>query len=140
MTYQPHRPLYELIPPLDGFRALHQAVAITPPPVVPHIDPLAVLGMTPSPIFNRNNKFITVTVPNPLYQPDASLEGSNSVPVAVLPPIVNDKKVDNTQMEPLRILEVIMMILMILTKMMISGSSKSSFCNFVQWNQRRLFQ
>ena len=108
---QPHRPLYELLPPLDGFRALHQAVAITPPPLVPRIDPLIVLGMTPSPIFNRNNKFITVTVPNPLYQPDVPSEVSNPIPIAVLPPTVNDKENDNTKVEPLNILEVILMIL-----------------------------
>ncbi|KAE9553424.1 hypothetical protein FO519_003383 [Halicephalobus sp. NKZ332] len=104
-TYTPNRPLFELIPPLDGFRVLHQAVAITPPTLVPRIDPLVALGMTPSPIFNRNNRFITVTVPNPLYQPGASSEIVNPIPTAVLPPTVDDKENPDTKKESLKILE-----------------------------------
>uniref|UniRef100_A0A914XW06 Uncharacterized protein n=1 Tax=Panagrolaimus superbus TaxID=310955 RepID=A0A914XW06_9BILA len=68
----PYRPLFERISPLDGLHVLHQAVAVTPIPENQAVNRLDILGMaTPaSPYFNSNHRFLTVTVPNPLFNPN----------------------------------------------------------------------
>uniref|UniRef100_A0AC34GSV7 Uncharacterized protein n=1 Tax=Panagrolaimus sp. ES5 TaxID=591445 RepID=A0AC34GSV7_9BILA len=68
----PYRPLFERISPLEGLHVLHQAVAVTPIPENQAVNRLDILGMaTPaSPYFNPNHRFLTVTVPNPLFNPN----------------------------------------------------------------------
>uniref|UniRef100_A0AC34QVJ4 Uncharacterized protein n=1 Tax=Panagrolaimus sp. JU765 TaxID=591449 RepID=A0AC34QVJ4_9BILA len=89
-----HRPLYELISPLNNLHVLHQAIAITPAPIflTPTNHPLAALHnlqffSTPSPVFSPNKKLLTVTVPLPNHesQPDSIVEFQKP-PVAVPPP------------------------------------------------------